>query len=104
MRAADLTRDDIGAAVEFQFGDITVYGRLAGIRYVVGMVNLILETDGIEVPVVVDRDKNITVTYEHARFRALTETDPELRGTLLHEVNHLAVLSQVHNILGGSGD
>lgn len=101
MRAADLTRDDIGAEIEFPFGDITVYGRLAGIKHVIGMVNLTLTSDGLEIPLMMERDRNITTTYEHARFRALTETDVELRGLWLHEANHLAVVGRVEDILRG---
>lgn len=99
--AADFTPADIGAVVCFPVGEINVVGTLAAISYPFGMVRLVLEDDGKQQAFTVDREKNITITTDHARFRAVTEPDTELRGRFLHEINHNNVLRLLDDVLNG---
>lgn len=101
MIAADFTTEDIGAVVCFPVGDINVVGTLAAISWPFGMVRLVLEAEGKRQAFTVDREKNITITTDHARFRAVTEPDTELRGRFLLEINHNNVLRLLDEVLNG---
>lgn len=90
MIAAQIASDDIGAEVEFTIGELTVHGRLKEAGRVLGMVKVVLDNEGNATGFAVYPEKEITFTYEHARFRALTESDAVVRAVWLAEANRLA--------------
>jgi len=100
--AADFTTEDIGAVVCFPVADNIIVGTLTALSWPAGMVRLQVETvDGVTQKFVVDREKNITITRDHLRARALTEPDTETRGRLLLEANHIGVMQLLDDVLKG---
>ena len=100
MLASDITADDIGAVLVIPLEDVNVVGRLMSVSWPAGMVRLELGDDGKKTPFTIAGGKLVTVTRDHARFRALTEPDRELRGRWLLELNHLGVLRLLGDVLG----